>query len=160
MDNGSSHAKLHYKDMEINNNNTLDKSCCFQHESCEEPRASSHSYCNKHRIDYERMRIYNLSWTEYNKIKDQKTCDSCGREHKKMCIDHCHRTGKVRGILCSPCNLVAGQIESEQGKLIMQYLTITNERSYSREGHKKDEGAEQSRSSQIRIDDGKRGSDW
>jgi hypothetical protein len=29
----------------------------------------------------------------------------------KMCIDHCHQTGKVRGRLCQPCNVAMGQVD-------------------------------------------------
>ncbi len=36
-------------------------------------------------------------------------CAVCGRK-LKLCVDHCHDTGKVRGLLCSACNLLEGHI--------------------------------------------------
>lgn len=39
-------------------------------------------------------------------------CEICGIEwqegQKKLSIDHDHNTGKIRGILCSPCNSLLG----------------------------------------------------
>lgn len=40
-------------------------------------------------------------------------CLVCGTDRPsrgKWCIDHCHATGEVRGIVCSPCNLIVGQL--------------------------------------------------
>ena len=35
-------------------------------------------------------------------------CDYCGKRRKKLCLDHCHITGRFRGWLCVPCNTAFG----------------------------------------------------
>ena|SRR3990167_2152743 len=49
---------------------------------------------------------YGLSvdaYQELYKIRDGK-CDICGIKKEKLDIDHCHKTNKVRGLLCGKCN--------------------------------------------------------
>ena len=42
-------------------------------------------------------------------------CNACHRKRKPLCIDHCHETGLLRGILCSQCNTAVGMCgESER----------------------------------------------
>lgn len=45
-------------------------------------------------------------------LKSMQKCDICGYVWKvdtdRLCIDHCHTTGKIRGILCKHCNHVLG----------------------------------------------------
>lgn len=46
----------------------------------------------------------------------EQKCSICGSTHK-LCIDHCHTTGKVRGLLCSSCNMGIGHFGDSIEKL-------------------------------------------
>jgi len=41
-------------------------------------------------------------------------CAICQTPPKRPCIDHCHTTGKVRGILCHYCNIRLPTVENKQ----------------------------------------------
>lgn len=45
-------------------------------------------------------------------VKEMKAlgCGICGSHNMKMNIDHDHKTGRVRGVLCNPCNLMLGYL--------------------------------------------------
>jgi hypothetical protein len=53
-------------------------------------------------------------------------CEVCGGV-SKLCIDHCHTTGRVRGILCASCNTFLGRIENNSG-LLTRLEAYLNER--------------------------------
>lgn len=66
--------------------------------------------------DYILKYRYDLSLEDYNnKLKNQNySCAICKRDSREMTyylhVDHNHTTGKVRGLLCSPCNTYLGYI--------------------------------------------------
>ena len=48
-------------------------------------------------------------------------CDICNQEsdhrYDKLCVDHNHKTGKVRGMLCFSCNVLIGQAKDDPIRL-------------------------------------------
>ena len=61
------------------------------------------------------LRNYSISYEEYLCLlegQDHK-CAICGaeesdRKNRELVVDHCHASGKVRGMLCQKCNLMLG----------------------------------------------------
>jgi hypothetical protein len=70
--------------------------------------------------------LYNLSKEDYLKMKKEQNncCKICKKSpgKKSLCIDHDHKTGKVRGLLCSYCNLAVGTYE-RMHTLCAKYLS-------------------------------------
>ena len=49
-----------------------------------------------------------ISDDHYEELMENKHCNICGTELQKKCIDHCHTTKKIRGVLCNNCNTALG----------------------------------------------------
>jgi hypothetical protein len=66
-------------------------------------------------------RLYGISVVEYDALlaKQGGVCAIC-RQHSKrrLCVDHCHLTGTVRGLLCDRCNLGLGYLKDDQASLV------------------------------------------
>jgi hypothetical protein len=61
-----------------------------------------------------RLKKYNLTEKGYNDllIKQNFVCAICkSKEARALAIDHCHETGKVRGLLCTNCNNGLGRFK-------------------------------------------------
>ena len=52
---------------------------------------------------------YGITIEEYNKLP--KYCECCGQTEGKLCIDHDHNTGEIRGVLCNNCNAALGMLK-------------------------------------------------
>lgn len=72
-------------------------------------------------------RRYGLTLT-YEELTKDSRCFLCQEsptgKKSRLHLDHCHQTGKVRGLLCSRCNLALGLLRDrpELGKLLAKYL--------------------------------------
>jgi hypothetical protein len=75
-------------------------------------------------------RNYGITQDEYLRMEASQggRCAICGTEDKGkwqyLHVDHCHATGKVRGLLCVKCNTALGWFEL-YGAKISPYLEGT-----------------------------------
>lgn len=60
-----------------------------------------------------REQKYKMTGQEYDsRVKEQRgRCAIC-EEERKLCVDHCHDTGKNRELLCSQCNAALGLLKT------------------------------------------------
>lgn len=87
-------------------------------------RIRAREWAIKHPIKYKRnkrksnLKIkYGLTVEQYrNLLNIQKDrCAICNNRFKKqVCVDHNHKTNKIRGLLCHKCNLILGYVESKR----------------------------------------------
>ena len=76
-----------------------------------------------------KLKPYNYTPEEYVKLEElaNNKCQLCGKEFKDdkdKHLDHCHKSKKVRGLLCTECNLGLGLFEDSivNLKRAMEYL--------------------------------------
>lgn len=75
-------------------------------------------------------RNYGITPEDYNEMFEaQEGCCAICSTHQvsmkhKLHVDHCHKTGKVRGLLCKNCNLALGNFQDSTKLLLkaIQYL--------------------------------------
>lgn len=83
-----------------------------------------------------------MTVAEYRRVGEPKACDSCGappdgvrnglfrrnsEDHPKakgLAVDHDHLTGKVRGFLCSSCNMALGMMDDDPEMIrnLLEYI--------------------------------------
>jgi hypothetical protein len=77
-------------------------------------------------------RKYDITLEEYNALLESQnnSCKVCGTHAKnnlkgKLYVDHCHTTGKVRGMLCMKCNSALGLLNDNKETIqkLLDYLS-------------------------------------
>ncbi len=76
------------------------------------------------------QRRYGLSRADYDALLKRQggVCAICGKPSEKtLCVDHCHATGTIRGLLCRKCNLGLGCLADDQSALIAALVYLGHE---------------------------------
>ena len=103
-----------------------------KHKYCHDCRKSKGNngncyVCNKYRFIYAQkccttcyrfLIKYKITPDKLIEFKAIKNCQLCGisishsigNVNGRAVIDHCHKTGKIRGVLCNNCNIIEGMI--------------------------------------------------
>ena len=96
-------------------------------------QARWHAENKGRRQQQSRDRRFGLALGEYDQmIVDQMgMCAICSREGNvggiALAVDHCHNTGKVRGLLCNPCNTSIGLL-GDDATLVLKAAAYLVER--------------------------------
>ena len=88
-------------------------------------------YCINHAL----TRRYGITLKQYNDLlsKQNHTCGICGTNSsdfsRRLAVDHCHTTDRVRGLLCSNCNTLLGLSKENPTVLLnaIAYINTTGE---------------------------------
>lgn len=79
-------------------------------EGCDKPVAQARYF----------RQTYNLTPTEVEQMLESQggVCAICGQVPERRVVDHCHDSGKVRGILCDTCNRCLGLLKDDANVLM------------------------------------------
>jgi hypothetical protein len=79
-----------------------------------------------------RFRRYGVTkqWYDQRLSEQEHSCAACGvhtsnySRSRYFDVDHCHTTGRPRGLLCNRCNMVLGQVDDDPAvlKQIARYI--------------------------------------
>jgi len=82
-------------------------------------------YAKEHQTRLHLKKNFNLTESEYDLIlerqngvcaickEEEKIIDGQSKKLKPLSVDHCHKTGKIRGLLCTTCNLGISYFKDE-----------------------------------------------
>jgi Recombination endonuclease VII len=90
--------------------------------------------CLKCRIENGLIQKYGITQLDYDRMYQiQSGCCNICKVHqsllkKSLAVDHCHKTNKIRGLLCEDCNLALGRFKDSFTNLknAMQHLRGKN----------------------------------
>lgn len=64
----------------------------------------------KYRKNWALRTRYGITFDQYKSMSDAQggvclICKGNQSRHRPLVVDHCHKTGQIRGLLCDPCNI-------------------------------------------------------
>jgi hypothetical protein len=127
----------HKKQYYIENKKRIKAQSKKWHEENAERKSELNKQWYFNNFEYTRIRhnkIFNFTLKDYNNMLTQQVsgCTICGKTIKEngkaLAIDHDHKTGKVRALLCSRCNLMLGIVNDNLDilKKAVEYLEKYN----------------------------------
>ena len=102
------------------------KTICYQ---CNKQRQDDWRIKNREWVNKRQLLTkYKIAESEYDSLLSKQSghCAICKTE-SKLHIDHCHGTGKIRGLLCTSCNKAIGLMKDDPIRLqkAIEYLKET-----------------------------------
>lgn len=99
-----------------------------------EKRQLYHQGRKKERRAYSLKHTYGITIEDYNKMFSDQSgcCKICGIHENKLNkilhVDHCHKSGRIRGLLCTKCNSVLALCDDNVQVLseAINYLKISH----------------------------------
>jgi len=117
-----------------------ERKCLYCGESFQ-PRVIRQMCCSSecrdsHKTNMYYYNTYGITRNEYNRMVEERDglCDVCGDEGFAMsdkhtatlAVDHCHDTGKIRGLLCHNRNRALGLLQENYNNIYQAYLYVYN----------------------------------
>lgn len=116
-----------------------EKSMLYRQNNIEKVRENQRAARNKNPDAYKNKSLkytFGITLDEYNELleKQNYVCAVCNKPEKEihpqskkirnLNVDHCHETGKIRGLLCNSCNRGIGLLRDDPNLLFaaIQYL--------------------------------------
>lgn len=85
-------------------------------------RAKNGEHARNHRYKAK----FGISLETYERmfLEQKGLCAICNKAMKRLCVDHCHNTKQMRGLLCHKCNMALGGFNDsvELLKAAIKYL--------------------------------------
>jgi hypothetical protein len=89
------------------------------------------NYNSEYMRNFDLKKSYGITQDDYNEMftKQNGCCKICEihilnlnqKRKKHLCIDHDHKTGKIRGLLCDKCNRGIGLLQDSKYVLLNAY---------------------------------------
>jgi hypothetical protein len=98
-------------------------------------RAKVNAYRVRRKDDkrkYKLKYVYGITVEDYDRMFREQNgkCATCGSDNngKRLVVDHDHKTGKVRGLLCASCNVAIGFMKDDESIVMKVFHYLTRNR--------------------------------